>query len=270
TGVAPFADDSGNLLTDGTARPYRTVNDTPWWAEYDVTNLWHDFAADDGTKWAGSFGNDYIAGGTPSDLILSELCNATSQGDGSVDFVSPGSPKAPFGGIPVLQRVGAFRAPAICTGMVNSICDPTGLLVTYPSVERASDGEDYIEGNAGNDVILGNLGQDDLVGGSSDFFSLTTPYLRPDGRSYATDGSSTTGDLGHDLIYGGAGTEIGMDNVVGGQSSDGTNAALLADGTIAADMHARDADTIVGDNGDIIRIVGINGLDVAGCTDKSC
>ena len=66
-----------------------------------------------------------------------------------------------------------------------------------------------------------------------------------------------------------------MNNVVGDFNADGTPADPLGDGTLAKDMHARDADTIVGDNGDIIRIVGINGgqpavpssgADVAGCT----
>src|SRR5262249_6697688 len=76
------------------------------------------------------------------------------------------------GGIPVVQRVGSFRSAPVCPGTPNTICVPTGDLTTYPSVERATDGEDYIEGNAGNDVIFGGLGQDDLVGGNSDFYSL--------------------------------------------------------------------------------------------------
>jgi Ca2+-binding RTX toxin-like protein len=42
------------------------------------------------------------------------------------------------------------------------------LLVVLPSVEVVdTDGDDYIEGNAGNDLIFGGLGQDDLIGGSS-------------------------------------------------------------------------------------------------------
>ena len=42
-----------------------------------------------------------------------------------------------------------------------------GTLTVSASVEAASDGDDYIEGNGGNDVIFGNLGQDDIIGGSS-------------------------------------------------------------------------------------------------------
>src|SRR5262245_17311451 len=40
------ADNSGQLLVDGVAQAFRDPNDVPWWAEYDVKNLWHDFSAD--------------------------------------------------------------------------------------------------------------------------------------------------------------------------------------------------------------------------------
>src|SRR4029077_16083188 len=143
-------------------------------------------------------------------------------------------------------RVGASRLGATCN-TAGTICQGSGNLVVYPSFEATSDGEDYIEGNGGNDVLFGNLGQDDLIGGSSDFFSLTTPVQRPDGS---------------DLIFGGAGTRIGRD--VGVST---TNTLLDTYPTTDAEKHARDADTIVGDNGRIVRIVGTNGLDV-GPTNK--
>ena len=252
---------SGQLLTNGIAQTYRTANDVPWWAEYAVTNLWHDFAADNGLKWVASFGNDYIAGGPANDVILGELGNDTVQGDGSIDWIAPGAPTT-LNGTLTLQRVAAYRTTPGCTGAVGStICDPTGTLVLYPSVERASDGEDYIEGNGGNDVLLGNLGQDDLVGGSSDFYSLTNPYLRPDGGDYALDGSSTTGDLGMNLLFGGAGTQAGMSNQTT-SLADGTGTGT---GALANQLHARDADTLIGNNGDIIRIVGVVGVDTSGC-----
>src|SRR4029079_7906414 len=54
---------------------------------------------------------------------------------------------------------------------------------------------------------------------------------------------------GNDLLFGGAGTQISRNNDV----HLGT----------AATEHARDADTIVGDNGRIIRIVGTNNTDLA-------
>lgn len=103
---------------------------------------------------------------------------------------------------------------------------------TLASVEdlagAGSDGDDYIEGNGGNDLIFGNLGQDDIVGGSSDLFGLNSASDRPDGS---------------DRIFGGAGLRIER-NDIGDASPEG---------------HARDADTILGDNGEILRVVGTNG-----------
>ncbi|MBL8811907.1 MAG: hypothetical protein JNM43_17210, partial [Planctomycetaceae bacterium] len=91
------------------------------------------------------------------------------------------------------------------------------------------DGDDYVEGGGGNDTIFGNRGQDDLIGGSSNLFGATTASLRPDGQ---------------DIIYGGSGTRAGR-NDLGDESVNG---------------HARDADVILGDNGNIFRIVGVNGI----------
>jgi Ca2+-binding RTX toxin-like protein len=91
-----------------------------------------------------------------------------------------------------------------------------------------SDGDDYIEGNGGNDLIFGDLGQDDLIGGSSDLYSLATRDLRPDGR---------------DRIFGGAGTRTGR----------------FDSGDTSTRGHARDADVILGDNGDIFRLVDVKG-----------
>ena len=102
--------------------------------------------------------------------------------------------------------------------------DPTAPLTIRPSVDnRATDGDDYIEGGGGNDVIFGNLGQDDIVGGSSDLFSLTTPAQRPDGA---------------DLIFGGAGTR---DRPQRRRRHDRRPATRS------------DADAILGDNGNIFR-----------------
>jgi Ca2+-binding RTX toxin-like protein len=63
-----------------------------------------------------------------------------------------------------------------------------------------------------------------------------------------TDGAILRPD-GSDLIFGGSGLHTVRD--------DDTNIGTLAQ------QHARDADTICGDNCDIVRIVGFNGLDVA-------
>ncbi len=111
---------------------------------------------------------------------------------------------------------------------VSATRDESGLTVDA-SVDAETDGDDYIEGNGGNDVIFGNLGQDDIVGGSSSLFvGLETSAQRPDGS---------------DLIFGGAGTAYARND----------------EGDLSADGHARDADMILGDNGNIYRLVGTYG-----------
>src|SRR5262249_51589039 len=214
----PNADTSGQLLTDGVARNYRDPDGAPWWAEYDVTNLFHNFAFDQGTAGVGSFGNDYLAGSQGHDVILAQLGNDVVQGDGGIELAFAAT-----------SHVGASRTP---DGQAGTVFDKVGDLDVVPSFEAATDGEDYIEGGGGDDVIFGNLGQDDIVGGSSSFFSLVTPDLRPDGD---------------DLIFGGSGQRISR--------SDIGFATLDASGAIVVDPdgHAKDADTVVGDNGNIIR-----------------
>src|SRR5690606_27431133 len=127
------------------------------------------------------------------------------------------------------SRVGAARTP-------GGPEDPIGPLTVVASFEAATDGEDYIEGGGGSDIIFGGLGQDDLVGGSSSFFSLVEANSRPDGADY---------------IFGGAGLRT--------ERNDGD---LPGDGTAESQRHARDSDAIVGDNGNIVRIAGVNGTDV--------
>ncbi|MHC4396737.1 MAG: hypothetical protein ACYS1A_13895 [Planctomycetota bacterium] len=166
-----------------------------------------------GPKWADwiiipgadTEGDDYIAGGSGSDTIFGQLGNDIIQGDGSIAGKLEGN------------GVLAYR-------------DSNGLLVVVPSFEATSDGDDYIEGNAGADVIFGNLGQDDIIGGSSELFGYNSQPQRQDGS---------------DIIFGGAGTDIAR-NDLGDETETG---------------HARDADMILGDNGNIFRLVGINGAD---------
>ena len=74
-------------------------------------------------------------------------------------------------------------------------------------------------------MIFGNQGQDDLIGGSSSFYSLVD--CRRSGRTAATSSSAAR--------------------------------ARAADrsftGDVSASGHANDADAIVGDNGNIVRLV---------------
>lgn len=220
-------DQSGGILADGQSRPYRNLGGAapPAWLEYRIADLYHSTSTPVGT-----FGNDYLAGGPDNDMVFGQLGNDTIQGDGSID-------SAVTDVAPVL--VGASRTAAGTIGLTPSLTAPSvGMLVVSPSFEAATDGDDYLEGNGGDDVIFGNLGQDDIIGGSSAMYTLVTPAQRPDGS---------------DLIFGGAGTRIAR------------NASVPAVGDAVFPMrHARDADTIVGDNGNIVRLVGINAADSGG------
>lgn len=171
-------------------------------------------------------GDDYLAGGADDDVIFGQLGNDVIQGDGSIDLVSD-------------------RFSYQSDGTVLNVGDPgdvgagraNGLLWLRPSVESANDGDDYIEGNGGADVVFGNLGQDDIIGGSSELFGLgDNPSLRPDGT---------------DMLFGGAGTNVSRNDI--------GDAMLVGDGsgnfiTVFAG-HALDADMILGDNGNVFRLV---------------
>jgi Ca2+-binding RTX toxin-like protein len=194
------ADDS-ETMEDETDRLVPDLTGTPVWANWDI------FINE--TDKYNAYGDDYIAGGGHDDTIFGQLGDDIIQGDGSID-----------GKIDDDEPVSASR-------------DNDNLLVITPSFEDTTDGDDYIEGNAGRDVIFGNLGQDDIIGGSSELFSLTTPALRADSS---------------DLIFGGAGTDIERNHY--GDLPVGENENTL---------HARDADMILGDNGNIFRLVEVTG-----------
>ncbi|HEX6130884.1 MAG TPA: hypothetical protein VF044_04085, partial [Actinomycetota bacterium] len=129
-----------------------------------------------------------------------------------------------------IQGDGSIESALPETGAapVYAYRDGANELQIRPSVDdAATDGHDYVEGNGGNDTIFGNLGQDDLIGGSSSLFTLVTRDLRPDGT-------------GADFVFGGSGTAIDRND----------------DGNLADGGHAADADTILGDNGNVYRLVG--------------
>ncbi len=128
------------------------------------------------------------------------------------------------GSVAALIDADPLTIPAGAWRSGQTLENPIGDLTLNPSFEAATDGDDYVEGGGGGDVIFGNLGQDDLLGGSSDFFGLDTAAKRPDGG---------------DMIFGGAGTRAGRNDY----SLD------------LASRHATDADVIVADNGEIVRLL---------------
>ena len=118
----------------------------------------------------------------------------------------------------------------------------TPALVDYTNdVVYGDEGDDWLYGMVGDDVMFGGLGQDDLIGGSSDLFTLDVYNVSTNERP---DGS--------DLIFGGAGTHVSRNDT-------GTLAGVPSN-----QVHARDADTILNDNGDIFRLVGVSHSDSGG------
>ncbi|MGD8418786.1 MAG: matrixin family metalloprotease, partial [Gammaproteobacteria bacterium] len=223
------------------ARDYRDPNGPGWWTEYEIDYAdLHTFEFDAGEAGVGSFGNDYIAGGSGHDEIFGQLGHDVIQGDGTIDSA-----------VAAENHAGAARAAG------DPLTDPIGPLTVvaadvaekYSTGEvynsRDEDGTDYIEGGGGSDVVFGGLGQDDIVGGSSSFFSLTTPDNRPDEN---------------DTIFGGAGEQISrLNENLPGQVGD---ELYELDSALQEDRHSRDADAIAGDNANIIRLVGTNGVDL--------
>ncbi|TRD17848.1 hypothetical protein [Palleronia caenipelagi] len=125
-------------------------------------------------------------------------------------------------------------------------CPETGTKTTSDDVGGTYN-NDYVEGGGGCDVIFGGTGQDDLVGGSSSFFSLVTADLRPDRE---------------DMVFGGNGDHYARND----GWEEGSYAPTDASGVLLQELpdrsHSRDADVIAGDNADIIRLVGINSVDL--------
>ncbi len=123
--------------------------------------------------------------------------------------------------------VGAVRDAASSLVMSPTLTVQTkgGLTIVASTENATTDGDDYIEGNAGDDTIFGDLGQDDIIGGNSLLFSLNDLAHRADGS---------------DTIFGGAGTDVSRND-----AGDG--------------LHAKDSDMILGDNGNIYRLVGTGG-----------
>ncbi|HEX5279640.1 MAG TPA: hypothetical protein VFW28_06150 [Micropepsaceae bacterium] len=242
---APQLDPRGNL------EPRLHFTYGPSWGDYQITLVGHSDSAQNFTSYTG---NDYIAGGQGDDSIFGELGNDVVQGDGSIDFVAYQNTYDANGNVVVNSnlrgRVGASRgADGTFDGGAS-----TGLLTWYASYDSPSaDGNDYIEGGGGSDVIFGNQGQDDIIGGSSDLFAKTDGTAPP-----STGGPAAYRPDAGDLIFGGSGTQIAR-NAIGDATIDPTTQVI----TTTTNGHANDSDMILGDNGDIIRLVGVNHTQLA-------
>src|SRR3954453_6379245 len=167
-------------------------------------------------------------------MIFGQLGNDVIQGDGSITIVPLTTLTCTSGTVGAAnwsfaQLVGACRANADAVLQINPSSD-----------SLATDGSDYIEGNGGSDTIFGNQGQDDIVGGNSDLFTLTGACS----AANETSGATGTGrrPAARTTISGGPG---------------GSDIARNDGGAPAVNGEAHDADVVVANNGDIVRLVGI-------------
>jgi hypothetical protein len=157
---------------------------------------------------------------------------ATNPGPGTGTGLANGLEAMLLGG-----RVGVINVAPNVAG--NPFRDANNALELRPSYSNTNtDGNDYIEGGGGNNIIFGNpQGQNDIIAGSSDQFGLTTRDLRNPAPSFL----GPNADLGHNLIFGGSGTDIYRDDY----------------GDTSPEGHAKNSDTIISNDGDIFRLVGV-------------
>jgi Ca2+-binding RTX toxin-like protein len=238
---------AGDLLIDRTdhfADP-DWADEPPVWADLVITI--HDgLSVPAGQDAAATQGDNYIAGGAGSDMIFGQRGEDTIQGDGSIFWdvwQGHGEPEREHlgGWVPIagLDPNDPNRSDfdrhdfALLTRLTERPDEPMHLPRSF---ESADDGDDYIEAGAGNDVVFGNLGQNDIIGGSSNQFGLTEHWQR--------DSS------GANIIFGGAGTRIDR-NDLGYDEGDGGLVSF-------EDRHARNASVILGDNGNIFRLVELD------------
>lgn len=194
------------------------------------------------------FGNDIMVGGLDDDEMFGGLGDDAMQGDG--DLALNASALTPVGTLiePPLEDDTAsqdFTPAQISLPDQEDFLTVTDLSVEFLVSENldgggSDDGNDYLEGNSGSDRMYGNLGQDDIIGGSSSLFGLSLGSDRPDGA---------------DLIYGGAANGSLLNRNAGFGEGEASPSTQVPE----AERHGEDADTILGDNGDVHRIVDATG-----------
>ncbi|MGP6087157.1 LEPR-XLL domain-containing protein [Antarctobacter jejuensis] len=229
----------GMLLVDGSA--LANPDGVAVWGDFQIELLDHD----QNGATNGLFGDDYIAGGGEQDSIFGQLGDDMIQGDGGVQGV--------FSQMAYLTTAAVDTDRTLADGIamdgVHAYRDGNGVLHVNASFETVYDDDDYIEGNGGNDVIFGGLGQDDIVGDNSSLFSLDAS------ERYGLMVGGVDIGIGSDMILGGSGQRLDRNEYTEAPSGEGDEVVDI----LIADRHSRDADMVMGDNGDIYRI-----LDAAG------
>lgn len=192
-----------------------------------------DHHHDDTATWM--YGDDIIAGGAGHDLIFGQLGDDILHGDGWIEVFFD-----------------ALRQPLT----------DRPVAVVHMSTDVSGDGDDYIEGGGGDDLIIGGLGQDNLIGGSSSLFGLEEARQRPDGSDMIFGGNAVTLWRYEGRFYWQGNlpavdpAELELVHVSSVNAIDLNHLGLQPGDPDYADRHARDADVIIGDNGNVFQIIG--------------
>ncbi|MEH6585177.1 MAG: LEPR-XLL domain-containing protein [Halioglobus sp.] len=210
------------------------------------------------------FGNDVMAGSTQDDEMFGQLGDDIIQGDGAISLTTFEEQDVLASYNPAQGADQSFDARDFTPRDDLVVDNDTELRLRFDVFEHIDDGDDYIEGNGGNDRIYGNLGQDDIIGGSSSLFGLSDEDTSFHGIPNPDPENDPLGLLqgyllrpdGADLIYGGAGNPALLARNAAFGAPDPLNDVSDGDTIVPdAERHATDADTILGDNGDVFRIV---------------
>jgi hypothetical protein len=212
----------------------------PRWGDYIISLLETGVNAA-----AGTYGNDYIAGGTGGDnTIFGEMGNNVIQGAGSIDYIS--HLEKADGTLDMTTQGGRVGVVSVAPNVAgNPFRDANNALDLYPSITAPTDGNNYIEGGGGSNIIFGGGGQNDLIGGSSDLFSHPDPLVpaNPVLAPLPFSNVRTQRQSGSNLIFAAGGTDIYRDD-------PGSNTS--------PQRHAQNATMMISNNGEIVRLVGIN------------
>ncbi len=187
---------------------------------------------------AATDGEDYIEGGGGDDSIFGGLGQDDIVG-GSSDFFGLADETLTLVGetLTISGEVGVWRIVAVAGGTLTLAGGELPAVQSTRTLEIVGANKKLVNVS----VALGDAGDHETLT-ITGFNWAALGFVG--GRDRRPDGA--------DLVYGGAGV------------LEDRNADALPLATTALDRHARDADTIAGDNARIVRIVGTGGIDGAG------
>ena len=187
-------------------------------------------------------GDDFINGGSGSDIIISGSGNDTINGGSGDDIIISGSGDDTISG--------GSGNDLILSGSGDDIID-------------AGSGDDAVISGSGNDVISGGSGDDLIVSGSGD--DTASGDSGNDTIISGAGNDTVYGNEGHDIIITGSGNDIvfgdgGNDIIVTGAGDD------IVDGGNGHDviLSGQGADTVNGGNGDDVIITGSGNDEIDG------